>query len=252
MPSPFRVVVVDHTHTPVIAASRDCLAFNPSFIPASPSFNTSGVLLRQCCGPSCTGHGASAAGSTTAIAAERIGFAPCDLESGRCGAPLADFNLDPTADTEDPRALLYEGWYYNFYYSGSGPGSDPRCAGPLCTVRLAKSRTPLVAASWRQLRTLPWHRNGCCVMKPRGQRSYCIWGEGPDPSPGLGIAYTTDIDGGEWRDAEWSVAPGVRSPLTADRRPTPALAPPAPLHHLPPRASPRSPSKMTAGPTLQS
>jgi hypothetical protein len=42
---------------------------------------------------------------------------------------------------------------------------------------------------------LPWHRNGCCMMKPRGQKSYCIWGEGgPSPFPGLGISYTTNID----------------------------------------------------------
>jgi len=83
-------------------------------------------------------------------------------------------------------------------------------------VRLAKTQTPLVAASWKTLQTLPWHRNGCCAMAPRGQKSYCIWGEGPDPSPGLGIWSTTDIDSGDWINETWSVAPGVRSPLTSD------------------------------------
>ena len=33
-------------------------------------------------------------------------------------------------------------------------------------------------------------------MRPKGERSYCIWGEGPGPLPGLGISYTTDIDSG--------------------------------------------------------
>lgn len=53
-------------------------------------------------------------------------------------------------------------------------------------------------------------------MQPRGKRSFCIWGEGPDPFPGLGISYTTDIDSGIFTQASWSVATGVDSPLTAD------------------------------------
>lgn len=213
----YAVSIVDHGPTPAIAANDTCLNFNPSFITASPTFNQSGVMLRQCCGPTCAGHGDQA--NLVSPRPERIGFAPCDLESGKCGSPDPDFNLDPQHDTEDPRAFYYDGFYYMFYYSGgegaAGPGASD-CTGPLCTVRLAKTQTPLVAASWKVLQTLPWHRNGCCAMAPRGQKSYCIWGEGPDPSPGLGIWSTTDIDSGIWSNETWSVAPGVRSPLTSD------------------------------------
>ena len=53
----YDVTVIEHTPTPVIAATDECLAFNPAFIPASPTFNQSGVLVRQCCGKTCTGHG---------------------------------------------------------------------------------------------------------------------------------------------------------------------------------------------------
>ena len=53
-------------------------------------------------------------------------------------------------------------------------------------------------------------------MMPKGQRSYCIWGEGPGPFPGLGISYTTDIDSGVFIQEKWSVAAGVSSPLSSD------------------------------------
>ena len=46
--------------------------------------------------------------------------------------------------------------------------------------------------------TYPWHRNGCCLLKPQGQTSFCIFGEGPSPLPGLGIAATTDIASGNF------------------------------------------------------
>ena len=57
------------------AAPDGCIVFNPSFIPSSPTFNQSGVLVRMCCGSSCTGHGAPL--DPPAQAAERIGFGPC-------------------------------------------------------------------------------------------------------------------------------------------------------------------------------
>ena len=228
----------DHSPTPVVSQSNapgqgrsldGCISFNPSFIPASSTFNESGLLLRLCCGAHCVGHGQAAGvvhdssdpisaeragvvhNSSDPISAERIGFAPCDVETGRCGDVVAGFNLDPASDAEDPRAFLYEGTYYNFYYRGTS--DDKNCTGDQCTVKLAKTSTPLVAASWQAIVTLPWHRNGCCAMKPRGQRSYCIWGEGPGPFPGLGISYTTDIDSGVFVQDEWRVAGGVESPL---------------------------------------
>ena len=43
-------------------------------------------------------------------------------------------------------------------------------------------------------------------MRPKGQRSYCVWGEGPDPFPGLGLSYTTDIDSGNFTQVPWNTA----------------------------------------------
>ena len=231
----YQVTVRDHSATPVVSGSNaaghgkaptGCISFNPSFIASSPTFNRSGVLLRMCCGDSCVGHGRRQLASSPSFppgSAERIGFAPCELESGVCGDVDPDFNLDPTADTEDPRAFYHDEFYYLFYYSKASGG--PPCAGPQCTVRLAKTQTPLVASSWKVLATLPWHRNGCCMPKPKGEKTYCLWGEGqpastggPSPFPGLGISYTTDLDGGSFVQEEWSVATGVDSPLSPDGR----------------------------------
>jgi hypothetical protein len=192
------VDLTEHSPTPVVSASNPkgqgrapdgCISFNPSYIPKSDTFNQSGIYVRLCCGTSCVGHGADATGTAKS---ERIGFAPCDLETGVCQDVVADFNLDPTTDTEDPRAFYYESSYYLFSYSGTH--NHTGCTGGSCTVRLQKTKTPLDAASYVNIGLYNWHRNGCCAMKPKGQKSYCIWGEGPSPFPGLGISYTTDID----------------------------------------------------------
>jgi hypothetical protein len=199
----YTVTLTEHSPKPVVSGSNaagqgkapdGCISFNPSYIPASSTFSTPGVLVRLCCGASCIGHGAEGGNNLAAIAsdpsadaAERIGFAPCDLETGKCKDVDPNFNLDPTSDTEDPRAFYYDsgagagGAYYNFYFSGTGRGTG-NCTSDQCNVKLAKTTTPLVASSWQAIGTYPWHRNGCCAMKPKGQRSYCIWGEsGPFP-----------------------------------------------------------------------
>jgi hypothetical protein len=208
------VDVIFHSPLPVLSSANEagqgkppdgCIVFNPAYIPASPpQLNTSGLLVRMCCGTSCVGHGSwgdvgdhlrhrqpqlhqQPASGGAGVSSERIGFAPCDLDTGVCGDVLPDFNLDPTVDAEDPRAFVYDGAYYLFYYRGAVlPGTS--CIGSQCTVALAKTTTPLDAASWKPLATLNWHRNGCCIMRARGQRSYCMWGEGPGPFPGLGIS----------------------------------------------------------------
>jgi len=192
-------------------APDGCISFNPSYIPKSDTFSQAGIYVRLCCGTSCVGHGASFTGDAHA---ERIGFAPCDLETGVCQDVVADFNLDPTTDTEDPRAFYYDSSYYLFSYSGIL--NHTGCTGGSCTVRLQKTKTPLDAASYVNIGLYNWHRNGCCAMKPKGQKSYCIWGEGPSPFPGLGISYTTDIDQGLFTQAPWSVASGVTSPVSND------------------------------------
>ena len=224
----YAVTLTEHRSTPILSASNaaghgaappGCIVFNPSYIPSSATFNQSGLLVRLCCGTECFGHGM--ARSIDALPSERIGFAPCDLESGVCAdvLPSDKFNLDPGSDSEDPRAFYWgeTGSYYNFYYRQKNESvGRHKCTGPQCTVRLARTQTPLEAASWAPIGTYPWHRNGCCAMRPRGKRSYCIWGEGPGPFPGLGISYTTDIDEGTFTQVGWSVAEGVHSPLTSD------------------------------------
>ena len=222
-PSLVEVDVIYHSPLPVLSrdndagnghSPKDCIVFNPAYIPANPPGLTSaGLLVRMCCGPSCTGHGTNV--EDGGDSAERIGFAPCDLQTGACQDVLADFNLDPSVDAEDPRAFLYNDYYYNFYFrSEKLPGTD--CAGDQCTVALAKTRTPLDAESWEPVATLPWHRNGCCVMREKGQKSFCMWGEGPGPFPGLGISYTTDIDSGNFTQVPWTVDDNSSSPISAD------------------------------------
>ena len=224
----YTVRIEGHSKTPVVSSANapgrghaHCgLSFNPSFIPACKDCDPpspAGILLRMCCGDSCTGHGASSVGAQLAadgLPAERIGFAPCDLETGLCNDTLPAFNLDPSTDAEDPRAFLYDdGFYYNFYYAadpGKVPG--PACEGAQCTVKLARSRQPLNASSWQPVAALPWHRNGCCIRKPKGERTYCVFGEGPGPLPGLGISYTTDLASGAFTQVPWSLAPGPSSP----------------------------------------
>ena len=232
----YLLTVTEHRPTPILSASNppgqgmapmDCIVFNPSYIPSSGSFNQTGLLVRMCCGKQCIGHGRRIAHRTelSSAAPEQIGFAPCNLETGVCGDvyPSETFNLDPSSDSEDPRAFYYPETqnYYNFYYRQVNlPVGKQRCPekNPRCHVRLARTRTPLNASSWVPIGTYPWHRNGCCAMRPKGERSYCIWGEGPDPFPGLGVSYTTDIDSGVFTRASWSAAPGVDSPLSSDRQ----------------------------------
>ena len=223
------VSVLYHSPVPVLSSANQvghgkppegCIVFNPAYIPASSGLNSSGLLVRMCCGSSCIGHGDDQVEveveDEATESAERIGFAPCDLVTGVCEDVLPNFNLDPSVDTEDPRAFMYNGLYYNFYYRGSAlPGT--KCEGSSCTVALAKTKTPLDATSWEPVATLNWHRNGCCVMNPKGQKSYCMWGEGPSPFPGLGLSYTTDIDSGEFTQVPWMVDDNTTAPVSADR-----------------------------------
>ena len=247
-PAGYQVTLVERSSTPVISAGNPpghgncptradgapCQCFNPSYIPASAhKLNQSGVLLRVCCGAKPCDYLCSrndpkipAASCVTLTEGakddEFIGFAPCDLKTGVCGdvLPRSTFDLDPTqGTTQDPRAFLYEGSYYSFYWTadhGSKP-CDPTRPPNMCSVGLSKSDSPLTQGSWKVIGRMPWYRNACCIMKPRGQKSYCIWGFGmlgnEQYLPGLGISYTTDIDSGQFTQVPWKVAPGVLSPL---------------------------------------
>lgn len=98
------------------------------------------------------------------------------------------FPFEPTA--EDPRVVYDPSTgYYMLYYFASGPGQQ--------TVYLRRSKTPLNMSSWELVASqLPWHRNGCVLLRPDGKH-YVIFGEsgGPKvgPLPGIGIATTTNF-----------------------------------------------------------
>eukprot|EP00045_Choanoeca_perplexa_P005667 m.47631 g.47631 ORF g.47631 m.47631 type:complete len:1103 (-) comp13238_c0_seq2:113-3421(-) len=203
--SNYKVSVTYHAATPVLSHSNavgngysPCkFTFNPSYIPASVTFPHGGIYVRL---NECPNSTAMATGG------EHLGFAMCDL-NGTC-QDLSSSLLEFPEVTEDPRALYYQDWYYLFYYNQSLVNSG------LNTVTLAKTQTPLDISSYSFIGTYPWHRNACCMMKPKGQRTYCIWGEGPDPLPGLGISYTTDIDSGVFVQVPWRDSYG--STLTTD------------------------------------
>ena len=217
----YDVVVESHGATPVLSSQDGgggCLAFNPSVVPASGG-SPEGLFLRRCCGKTCTGHGrrrrnGARDGSDDDDAhAERIGFAKCDLAKGTCEAVEETFNLDPFADAEDPRVLLHDGTFYNFYYRWPAR-PESNCTDKQCTVQLSKTTTPLDASSWKPVATLPWHRNGCCLPGP--DATYCMWGEGPGPFPGLGISKTSDLSSGHFQQVRWSSDDNVTCPISDD------------------------------------
>jgi len=162
--------VISHVNAKGNGYTPCSLTFNPAWLPASPGLPRTGLLVRA------AGCPADYGGSS-----DHIMFAPCD-ETGKCG------DLEPTvifggSDSEDPRIVFYNGEYYNYYYA-AGTG--------LYTVKLAKTKTPLNASSWEHVATLPWHRNGCLILRDKLPH-YILYGEGPDPLPGIGIATTMDL-----------------------------------------------------------
>eukprot|EP00938_MAST-03A_sp_MAST-3A-sp1_P004732 g4732.t1 len=220
--SSYDVILESHASTPILSSQnggRGCLAFNPSYLTATPQ-NPEGLFVRRCCGMTCAGHGLKSTSKTSSEHAERIGFAACNITSNedlQCDEVDADFNLDPFADTEDPRVFYVKetGYFYNFYYRYPFL-PDQNCTDDQCTVQLSRSKTPLNASSWEYIVTLPWHRNGCCLSRPKGEKTVCIFGEGPGPFPGLGIATTTNIDSGIFETATWSSDDNSTIPISSD------------------------------------
>jgi hypothetical protein len=146
--------------------------FNPAYLPVGPGVPRSIMVVRAShCPPSYGGAG------------DHLAWAYCDGVAGTCEdlQPGAGFPFPGGA--EDPRMFVLDGWTYLYFYA-SGPGQN--------TVFLRRSRTPMDLASWELVASqLPWHRNGCAILRDDGTH-YVIFGESP-PLPGLGIVTTRDF-----------------------------------------------------------
>jgi hypothetical protein len=87
---------VGHGHSPFEKT------FNPSYLPPSDGFK-GGLLVRL---------------ANTSKSTEHIGFVPCAFDNATGDVACEDldtsFTFAPTTNVQDPRAFLYDGWYYNF------------------------------------------------------------------------------------------------------------------------------------------
>lgn len=156
---------------PVGAGHSPCQnTFNPAFLePHPPGLNTSIIIVRASgCPPSYGGP------------VDHLMVAPCTAD-GFC-EDLLPLTLPFELDSEDPRIFYYDAYYYLFYYA-RGTGQS--------TVMLRRTATPLDGASWEYVAgPLPWHRNGCVILRPNGTH-FVIWGE--TSAVGIGISTTTDF-----------------------------------------------------------
>jgi predicted GH43/DUF377 family glycosyl hydrolase len=178
---------------PVGSGYSPCkFSFNPAFIPVGPNVPTSFILFRASnCPPSFGGQ------------SDHLLMALCD-DTGVCQDALP-YALPLEEEAEDPRIFqLVEGgstWTY-LYYFASGVGQ--------ATVYLRRTTTPLNTSSWEPVASaLPWHRNGCTIVRPSGPH-YVFFGESP-PLPGLGVATTTDFKSYTVLNDKWMVPNGPNS-----------------------------------------
>eukprot|EP01051_Picozoa_sp_SAG22_P015085 SAG22_NODE_1922_length_3307_cov_1.973504_3_plen_480_part_00 len=219
-PPKYRVVLAEHSPVPALsfanakgAGNSACpLTFNPSYVEAAGENTVGGISVRT--------DGCKA---TTGA----MSWAPCNVTTGVCGDLNASYQIPKAQGIQDPRVIYnkYDNYFYNFALSSTG-GTSPQskadgCAASglpgapgACTVVLSRTKTPLLPESWAHVPggTYPWHRNGCCHLKPAGQKSFCIWGESgtEGPGSGLGISYTTDISKGKFTQVKWSAGvPGT-------------------------------------------
>eukprot|EP01113_Clastostelium_recurvatum_P030210 TRINITY_DN3660_c0_g1_i3.p1 TRINITY_DN3660_c0_g1~~TRINITY_DN3660_c0_g1_i3.p1 ORF type:complete len:249 (+),score=24.30 TRINITY_DN3660_c0_g1_i3:403-1149(+) len=103
---------------------------------------------------------------------------------GHCDDITEPHILPFELSSEDPRVVFVDGWYYLFYYA-YGLGES--------TVYLRKTQTPSNVSSWQRVgNALPWHRNGCVLVRSEPPH-YVLFGESP-PLPGIGIAATSDFE----------------------------------------------------------
>jgi len=147
--------------------------FNPAWIPpVDPNAKSTYVILRVSGCPSNFGG-----------SGDHMILATCYVD-GHCDDITKPQILPFESDSEDPRVVYWKGYYYLFYFA-AGKGQD--------TVFLRKSNTPGNVTSWQKVGgPLPWHRNGCVLLR-ESPPNYVLFGESP-PLPGLGIASTLDFE----------------------------------------------------------
>ena len=205
LPAPkYKVELIERPSTPVLSsanvaghgASPCRLTLNPSYVDVRGENKIGGILVRT--------DGCDATNG-------RLSFAECDVMTGVCGDLNSSYQYPADQGVEDPRVLWdpHTEYFYNFAYgTDRAQGSADGCTAAWCSVVLARTKTPIVASSWEHVRngTYPWHRNGCCLMAPVGEKSYCIFGESgaEGPGSGIGIAFTTNISTGEFVRTNWT------------------------------------------------
>jgi predicted GH43/DUF377 family glycosyl hydrolase len=147
--------------------------FNPGWLPSSTTNDTKAlVILRVANCPAQFGG-----------SGDHLILATCYTD-GHCDDVTTPQILPFESGAEDPRIAVLNGWYYLFYYANGVNQS---------TVYLRKTKTPADLTSWQRVGpVLPWHRNGCVLIRPSPPH-YVIFGEAP-PLPGVGIASTPDIE----------------------------------------------------------
>ena len=158
---------------PVGSGYSPCVfSFNPGWIIASETVPKTAILFRAAQCP-------TAFGGTV----DHLLLAYCD-GNGVCN-DAQPYPSNLPANTQDPRIIYEEGTgCYLMYVFAPGTGQS--------TVYLYQSPTPLDGHSWALLAgPLPWHRNGCVILRDDGTH-YVIFGEA-GPLPGLGIATTKDF-----------------------------------------------------------
>ena len=107
-------------------------------------------------------------------------------------------------------------WWGPTVTRNSAPALTPRALPPAAQVYLRKTRTPWDLTSWELVASeLPWHRNGCVVLRDDGTH-YVVFGESP-PLPGLGIATTRDFASYDYLNLTWM------KPLGAGNAPEPEI-----------------------------
>ena len=146
--------------------------FNPAWLDAHPpGLNKSLLIVRASGCPAAFGG-----------AEDHLLAAYCSSD-GTC-EDLMPSPFPFEADAQDPRVFWnpLDQMYY-LYYFANGVGQ--------ATVFLRRTATPLDGASWEHVAgPLPWHRNGCVILRPNGL-NYVIWGE--TSAVGIGISTTKDF-----------------------------------------------------------